>query len=53
MTPTKYKSQNGAVTPIAEMHADHLDRAIAKLLRTRTDHAMLAALKAEQERRKA
>lgn len=51
MIPTRYESQNGRVTPIAEMHADHLDRAIAKLAKTRKDPAMLEALKAESARR--
>jgi hypothetical protein len=49
--PIYYRSQNGRITPIAEMHPDHLDRAVAKLQKTKAMPQMLAELQAEQKRR--
>lgn len=46
-----YRSQNGKITPLADMHADHLERAIAKLLRSRDNPSLLQALQDERKRR--
>lgn len=51
--PTKYRSLNGRVTPVTEMHDAHLDHAIAKHTREGRDPVALGMLKAEKARRMA
>lgn len=48
---TKYRSQNGRVTPVKAMHDAHLDNAIAKHEREGKDPTALDMLKAEKARR--
>lgn len=48
---THYRSSNGRVTPVADMHDAHLANAISKLAKSGKDAVMLHALKAEASKR--
>ncbi|HZP68347.1 MAG TPA: hypothetical protein VFB29_00255 [Pseudolabrys sp.] len=51
MSVTHYKTKTGDLVPLAEMNPYHLHNAIKKHERENGDADMIAALKAEQERR--